>query len=161
MITIREILIIKVRYSIEGLTSQIHCLVSLQHALWSFNYPRGWAHFSQIEPLKTVRGCRLRSLLAACRKEFISCGKWFKFVAATTYLGVARRAQQIGHAAEHICRSGFCDIWYGFSVLVGCRDSVSSCQDTLSMPRIKTTYRMILHYIISYHIILLYYIILY
>ena len=36
-------------------------------------------------------------------------GRWFQIVAATIYRGAARRAQQIGYAAEHICRSDPCD----------------------------------------------------
>ena len=29
--------------------------------------------------------------------------KWFSFMAAAVHRGMARRAQQIGYAAEHIC----------------------------------------------------------
>ena len=31
-------------FQVEGLRFQSHCLLSLQHALWTFKSPRGWAH---------------------------------------------------------------------------------------------------------------------
>ena len=34
------------KFKIEGLDSQNHRLLSLQHTLWRFESPRGWAHFS-------------------------------------------------------------------------------------------------------------------
>ena len=37
-------------------------------------------------------------------------GKWFEFVAAAIYRGIARRVQQIGFAAVHIWRSEFRNI---------------------------------------------------
>ena len=39
-------------------------------------------------------------------------GKWLQFAAANIHRGIARRAQEIGHAAEHIRRSDFCNIWF-------------------------------------------------
>ena len=35
-------------FQFEGLESQNHCLVLLQHALWKFKPPRGWAHLSRL-----------------------------------------------------------------------------------------------------------------
>ena len=57
-------------------------------------------------------------------------GKWLQFVAANKYRGVARRAQQVGYATEHICRSDFSVICFRLwsDVVTGAAHARMYCQ---------------------------------